>query len=397
MNSIEILDIIEKNTVQITPMVALKDKLAKGVSLKIKLGVDPTSPDLHLGHAVVLQKLKDFQELGHEVIFLIGDFTARIGDPTGKNKTRPPLTIDDITHNMETYFKQVGRILNPAKLTVRYNSEWLSTLTMADLIVLCSRVTLAKITEREDFANRIAEHKPISLHEILYPLMQGYDSVALYADVELGGTDQTFNLLMGRVLQEQYQQESQVIITVPLLEGTDGVEKMSKSLGNAISFSETAENAFGKLMSISDTLMWRYMSILLRVSQATIEQMQCNVVSGTVHPMELKKDMATEIVSIYWSREQAQKAREQFVALFQQKDYSKATSVTLDTTIANPIRVIELLKIIGATNTSGEARRLIESGAVKIDGETITDITACVIVVQGMVIKAGKHRVYKIA
>ena len=262
------LEIIKSSTSSVIPEADLIKKLERGIPLRIKLGMDPTAPDLHLGHAVVLSKMKQLQDLGHEVIFLIGDFTARIGDPTGKSKTRPPLTEQDIEKNTRTYFDQVTKILDPKKLTIVYNSEWLNAVSINDMIKLCAKVTLARLIEREDFAKRIDNNQPISFHELLYPLFQGYDSVALKADIELGGTDQTFNLFMGRYLQEQYGQEPQVIITTPLLEGLDGGPKMSKSLGNAIGLTEPADQVFGKLMSISDELMWHYMHILLYKSDA---------------------------------------------------------------------------------------------------------------------------------
>ncbi|HZW61884.1 MAG TPA: tyrosine--tRNA ligase, partial [Candidatus Babeliales bacterium] len=268
-----ILAQLKRGTVQILPEDELLKKLSKGKPLKIKLGMDPTSTDLHLGHAVVLSKMKQFQDLGHDIIFLIGDFTARIGDPTGRSKTRPPLTEEEIAHNTKTYFDQVSKILDPKKITVRYNSEWLDALTMKEMVKLCGKVTLARLTEREDFAKRIAENQTIGFHELLYPLFQGYDSIALHADIELGGTDQTFNLLMGRFLQEHYGQEGQVIITVPLLEGLDGHAKMSKSLGNAVGIAEPADQAFGKLMSMPDALMWRYFHLLLDKDQDEISQM----------------------------------------------------------------------------------------------------------------------------
>src|SRR5579863_10056249 len=305
----------------------LRKKLESGKKLKIKLGMDPTSSDLHLGHAVVLSKMKQFQDLGHEIIFLIGDFTARIGDPTGRSKTRPPLTVQEIEQHMHTYFEQVGKILDPSKITVRYNSQWLSTLNAADIVHLCAQVTLARLTEREDFAQRIASHQPISVHELLYPLLQGYDSVALQADVELGGTDQTFNLLMGRFLQEQYGQKPQIAITTPLLVGLDGTHKMSKSLGNAVGLNEPANNAFGKLMSISDDLMWQYYVLLLSKTSQQVKEMQDGVVAGTLHPMQLKKDMAQQIIARFWSADEAVQARQQFESLFQKHDYSHAQVV----------------------------------------------------------------------
>ena len=388
---------IAQGTVQIVPEGELEKKLASGKKLNIKLGMDPTSPDLHLGHAVVLSKLKQFQDLGHNVIFLIGDFTSRIGDPSGRSKTRPALSDEDIANNMKTYFEQVGKILDADKVQVRYNSEWLSKLDMADFVKLAAKVTVARLIEREDFKNRIEKKQPISFHELLYPIFQGYDSVALDADVELGGTDQTFNLLMGRFLQEQFGKEPQVVITVPLLEGLDGTQKMSKSLNNAIGLAEPAADAFGKLMSISDTLMWRYFELLLGATSAEISQMQERVAAGNLHPMSLKKDMAHKIITKFWSEKEADEARATFEALFQKKDYSKAKEVKLPSGTANPLWVVDLLKAIGALKTSSEAKRLIEANGLSIDGETVSDFKASISWKPGMIIKAGKHRIYQLA
>lgn len=387
----------KRGTAQIIPEQEFEKKLASKKKLKIKLGLDPTAPDLHLGHAVVLGKMKQFQDAGHEVIFLIGDFTSKIGDPSGKSKTRPPLTDAQIQENMKTYFDQVSKILDPQKLSVRYNSEWLAPLDMADIIKLASKITVAQLIEREDFKNRLANKQPISFHELLYPILQGYDSVALHADVELGGTDQTFNLLMGRVLQEAYGQEPQVIITVPLLEGLDGVQKMSKSLNNAIGLNEPADQAFGKLMSISDQLMWRYFELLLGKTKADLSRMEERVASGNLHPMELKKDMARQIIAKYWSASEAEKAFASFEAVFQKKDYSKAQQITLPKGTANPIWIVDLLKTIDAIKTSSEAKRIIESGGVEIDGKQIQDFKAEVSWRSGSTIKVGKHRIYTIA
>ncbi len=385
-----------KNTIQVLPEGELEKKLETGKKLKIKLGMDPTSPDLHLGHAVVLSKLKEFQDAGHDVIFLIGDFTARIGDPTGRSKTRPPLTEEAIKHNTKTYFDQVSKILDPKKITVRYNSELLDPLSAKDIVKLCAKVTLARLTEREDFKNRIETNQPIGFHELLYPLFQGYDSVALNADVELGGTDQTFNLLMGRYLQEQYGQSAQVVITMPLLEGLDGQQKMSKSLGNTIGLTEPAEQAFGKLMSISDVLMWRYMHVLLCKDKQEMSVLEERVAGGTLHPMELKKNMARDIVAKFWSPAEADAALKQFEAVFQKKDYSQAQEVTLGN-LANPIWIVDLLKALDAIKTSSEAKRLIESGSVSIDEKAVTDFKAEIKWKSGMTIKVGKHRIYRIA
>ena len=393
---IDALEKIKQGTAKIIPEKDLQKKLASGKRLKVKLGMDPTAPDLHLGHAVVLSKLKDFQDLGHDVIFLIGDYTSKIGDPSGRSKTRPTLTDEDIKRNMKSYFEQVGKILDPKKLTIRYNSELLGDLSLADFIKLASKVTVARLIERDDFQKRLKKQQPIGFHELFYPIMQGYDSVALDADVELGGTDQTFNLLMGRFLQEQFGKEPQVVITTPLLEGLDGVQKMSKSLGNAIGLAEPADQAFGKLMSISDDLMWRYFELLLSKSPAEISEMQEKVAYGTLHPMALKKDMAHQIITKFWSEKEAGPARESFEALFQKKDYSKAQSVSLPSDTANPLWIVDLIKEIGAVKTSSEAKRLIESKAVLIDGEPVSDFKAEIKWKSGMTIKVGKHRIYRL-
>jgi tyrosyl-tRNA synthetase len=396
MNELEIIKLLTAGTVNIYSEDELVKAIKSGKKLKIKLGADPTAPDLHLGHAVVFSKLKQFQELGHEVIFLIGNFTAQIGDPTGKDKTRPPLTADAIKHNLQSYFDQVGRVLDPAKITIVYNADWLSKLSCADVVSLLAKVTLARIIERDDFEKRIKNNQAISMHELMYPIFQGYDSVELHADVELGGTDQTFNLLMGRFLQEQFNQKPQIAITMPLLIGLDGVHKMSKSLGNYVGLNESAENAFGKLMSISDTLMWHYYELLLNKDSQQVAQMQEAVKSGAAHPMNLKKEMAQAIVVRFWSAEQAAAARNQFEALFQKQDYSQATEVSLPHDFANPVWIVELLKVLDAVKTSSDAKRLIEAGSVHIDEEVITDFKAVISWQVGTIVKVGKHRIYKI-
>jgi len=392
----KIVEDLKKGTSSILPEEDLIKKLERGKKLKIKFGADPTAPDLHLGHVVVLSKLRQFQDLGHDVIFLIGDFTARIGDPTGRSKTRPPLTKEQIEYNTTTYFKQIAKILDPEKLTVKYNSEWLDKLSCDDILRLCAKLTLAKIIEREDFSSRMEKNLSIGLHELLYPMIQAYDSVVLEADVELGGTDQTFNLLLGRHLQEQFKQEPQVILTMPLLEGLDGVQKMSKSLGNAIGLNEPANEVFGKIMSISDKLMWRYFELLLQKDPTDISQMQERVAAGNLNPMGLKKDLAQEIIAKYWSEDEAKAARENFESLFQKKDYSKAQEVKVPADVPSPVWIVELLKILQAVKTSSEAKRLIEAGAVSIDGEPIKDFKAEIDWSSGMIIKVGKHRIYKL-
>ena len=389
-------DQLSAGTTQIIPQEDFKKKLATGKKLKIKLGMDPTAADLHLGHAVTLSKMRQFQDLGHEVIFLIGDFTARIGDPSGRSKTRPPLSDEQILFNTKTYFNQVSKILDPNRMTIRYNSEWCDKITSRDFVSLCSKVTVARIIEREDFAQRIANHQTIGFHELLYPLMQGYDSVALHADVELGGTDQTFNLLMGRFLQEQFGQEPQVVITLPLLEGLDGINKMSKSLGNAIGLTDPADQAYGKLMSVSDDLMWRYYEILLHKSAAELETMKKAVATQEAHPMDLKKAMAHAVVARFWSTKEADEAQAVFEELFQKKDYSHATPVNCAEFLGKPVWIVEILKHLGAATSTSDARRLIEAGAVTVNQQKITDFKAEVALEPDMYIKVGKHRFYKV-
>jgi tyrosyl-tRNA synthetase len=390
-------DSLARAAVSVLPKGELEKKLAKKKKLKIKLGMDPTAADLHLGHAVVLRKMREFQDAGHEVIFLIGDFTALIGDPSGKSKTRPSLTPEEIKKNTQTYFEQVGHVLDKDKVTVRYNSEWLSKLSFEDTLKLCAKTTVARITERDDFSKRLKENTPVGMHELMYPIMQGYDSVALDADVELGGTDQTFNLLMGRFLQEQYGKEPQVVLTMPLLEGLDGVEKMSKSLNNYIGLSEPADKAFGKLMSISDKLMWRYFEVLLQMPADDMKALQKEVEGGKKHPMDVKKQMAHAVITEFWSADDAKKAQAQFEDVFQKGDLSKAQSVELSSDTKNPIWIVDLLKALGALKSSSEAKRLIEGGSVAIDGEPVKDFKAEINWQSGMTIKVGKHRIYTLS
>lgn len=396
MSSQEICDQLLQGAAQSLPEGALLAKLKTGKKLVIKLGMDPTAPDLHLGHAVVLSKMKQFQDFGHHIVFLIGDFTASIGDPTGRSKTRVPLTEEEIIKNTGTYFEQVSRILDPEKTTIRFNSEWLAKLSPSDIVKLCAKTTLARLTEREDFHKRLEENQPISFHELLYPLFQGYDSVALNADVELGGTDQTFNLLFGRFLQEQYGKEPQVILTVPILEGLDGVQKMSKSLGNAIGLTEPADQVYGKLMSISDLLMYKYLKLLLGYHDTQLSSLEERVASGNTHPMALKKMMAHDIVEKFWSKDEADAAQEKFEAIFENKDYSQGTETELPAGTPKTLWIVEFLKSLDAVKNSTEAKRLIDAGAVKIDNEAITDFKAEITWKPGMIVKVGKHRIYKI-
>ena len=384
---------LKKGTAQVLPEDCFEKKLSSKKKLKIKLGMDPTAPDLHLGHVVVLNKLKQLQDLGHEIIFLIGDFTARIGDPTGKSKTRPPLDEKTISENTKTYFEQVGRILDPNKISIRYNSEWLGKLSCKEIVSLCSTVTVARLTERDDFSKRLKEGTPVGMHELLYPIFQGYDSVVLKADIEIGGTDQTFNLLFGRYLQERYNQEPQAIMTLPLLEGLDGKEKMSKSLGNYVGLTEKPQNAYGKLMSISDEHMWKYFHLLLGVTDKEINEMK----KSNAHPMELKKKMAHDVISAYWSESDASLAQDYFENIFQKKDYSQAVVVAIDKKASNPIWIVQLLKDLGAVKTTSEAKRLVEAGAVSVDEKKIVGFKDYVSWSSGTSVKVGKHKVYKLS
>ena len=397
--------LLREGTVQILPAGQLDTKLRTGKKLRIKLGVDPTAPDLHLGHAVVLRKLREFQECGHEIIFLIGDFTARIGDPTGKSKTRPVLDESAIAHNMRTYFEQVKRFIDFADddqsntvggAQIRYNSQWLSEMSFADVVRLLGKVTVARVLEREDFHERLAQKQAISMHELLYPLMQGYDSVALEADIEIGGTDQTFNMLMGRHLQEQYGQEPQVVMTMPLLEGLDGVQKMSKSLGNYIGLYEAPKDAYGKLMSISDALMWRYYELLLRMTQDELEPKKEAVAIGKLRAIDVKKEMAHGVIAAFWSPEQATEAQSYFESIFQEKDYQQAQEVLISSEIPYEVWVVDLLKKVGALRSSSEAKRLIEGGAVQLEGQQIRDFKEVILWKTGDILKIGKHRIYKL-
>ncbi|KKE82720.1 tyrosyl-tRNA synthetase [Pseudoalteromonas luteoviolacea S4047-1] len=351
----------------------LKEKLKSGKKLRIKAGFDPTAPDLHLGHTVLINKLKTFQDLGHEVIFLIGDFTGMIGDPTGKNVTRKPLTREDVLANAETYKEQVFKILDPAKTTVAFNSQWMEKLSSADMIKLASRQTVARMLERDDFKKRYAGGQAIAIHEFLYPLVQGWDSVALEADVELGGTDQRFNLLMGRELQKEEGQKPQTVLMMPLLEGTDGVQKMSKSLGNYIGITDAPTEMFGKVMSISDDLMWRYYELLSAKSLSEIDGLREEVTAGR-NPRDIKIDFAKEMIARFHSEDDAQAAHQDFIKRFQKNalpDDIPEVSISIegDTTF-----IANLLKEAGLVASTSEAMRMIKQGAVKLNGEEkITD------------------------
>ncbi len=363
---------VDELLVQDDLVAKLQQSEASGKPLRVKLGLDPTAPDLHLGHTVVLNKLRQLQELGHQIIFLIGDFTALIGDPTGRNTTRPPLTPEQIAQNAETYFRQVSLVLDPDKTEVRRNSEWCEPLGAHGLIRLAAQSTVARMLERDDFTKRYRAGTPISIHEFLYPLMQGYDSVVLKADLELGGTDQKFNLLMGRELQRNAGQAPQCVLTMPLLEGLDGVEKMSKSKGNYVGISEPAEDMFGKLMSISDTLMWRYFLLLSARTETDIASLQAQAAAGR-NPRDIKVELAQELVTRFHSAAAAHNALAQFEARFRQGEIPTDLEPIV---LANgPYGITQVLKEAGLVPSSAEANRNIEQGGVRINGEKVSDRT----------------------
>ena len=364
----------------------LAKKLASGRKLRIKLGLDPTAPDLHLGHTVVINTLRDFQRLGHQVQFLIGDFTGMIGDPTGKNQTRPPLTREEIEKNAKTYREQVFKILDPDKTQILFNSEWSDKLGAEGIIRLASRYTVSQLLERDDFSKRFGQEKPIALHELLYPLMQGYDSVAMKADVELGGTDQKFNLLVGRELQRSFGQEPQCILTMPLLEGLDGKEKMSKSLGNYVGIAEPPQEIFGKLMSISDELMWRYIELLSFAPPENIKAWKGE------HPRDVKVRFAKEIVSRFHSAAAAERAETDFASRFREGEMPEdMPEVTLKAP-AGGILIAQLLKQANLTPSTSEAQRMIEQGGVKLDGERVSDKALKIPAGRTVVAQVGKRK-----
>ena len=364
----EALAIIRMGTADIVSEPELREKLALGRPLRIKAGFDPTAPDLHLGHTVLLRKLRQFQDLGHTVLFLIGDFTGRIGDPTGKNATRPALSAEDVARNAGSYEQQVFKILDRSRTEVVFNSQWMEALGAYDLVRLASHYTVARLLERDDFAKRYADHQPIAVHEFLYPLIQGYDSVALRADVELGGTDQRFNLLVGRELQRTYGQPPQVVITVPILEGTDGVQKMSKSLGNAIGVSDDPDTMFGKVMSISDTLMWRYFTLLSLRPQTALDELRRSV-DNAANPRDVKLALAHELVARFHGAAQADSSQERFLAVFSRKALPEAIDERMLTIPSEGLGIAQALKGAGLVESSSEGLRLIRQGGVKVDGE----------------------------
>lgn len=393
------LELLKRGTAEIISTEDLRTKLLRareaGRPLRVKLGTDPSAPDIHLGHAVVYRKLKQFQDLGHQVYFLIGDFTGRIGDPTGKKETRPALTKAEVEANARTYEEQLAKILDPEKIKVVFNSSWLAPLTFEDVIKLSGKYTVARMLERDDFAKRFAEQRPIFVHEFFYPLMQGYDSVALHADVELGGTDQKFNLLVGRELQRGYGQEPQIALMMPLLVGTDGVNKMSKSLGNYIGINEPPEEIYGKVMSIPDTLLIDYFELATEVPLPEVRRIEAGLAGGSLHPRDLKRRLAREIVDLYHPGRSGE-AEAHFDRLFLHKDVpEEMPEVVLEgaeLTAAGALWVVKLLRRAGLAPSNSEARRLVEQGAVKLDGALVSDPEAEVVPADGGVLQVGKRQ-----
>jgi tyrosyl-tRNA synthetase len=397
------MEIIKRGAVDLVNEAELRKKLARSFEqkkpLRVKLGMDPTAPDLHLGHTVVLQKMKQFQEMGHTVIFLIGDFTGMIGDPSGRIETRPQISKEALLANAETYKKQVFKILDPDKTEMRFNSEWFEKINAADMIRLCAQYTMARMMEREDFRNRYQNNLPISIHEFLYPLVQGYDSVALQADVELGGHDQIFNLFVGREIQRAYGQESQCIVTVPLLEGTDGVNKMSKSYGNYVGIDEPPENMFGKLMSISDELMIKYYELLSDITLEGLNTLKEGIRLGTVHPKEAKVNLAKEIITRFHTAEAASAAHENFEKMFRDKEVPDEIDTVVIVRPKSSVSLPHFLRDIGAVSSTAEGKRMIQQGGVsyadtgkfvKVSGESLPLIDT----VGEIIFKVGK-RTYK--
>jgi len=396
----EQLSYLGKGTIEVIREAELRTKLEKsaatGKPLRVKLGADPTAPDIHLGHTVVIRKLRAFQELGHIAIFLIGDFTGMIGDPSGKSATRPQLTREEIDANAETYKQQIFKLLDPEKTVIDFNSRWMDTLGSAGFLRLAGHVTVRQILERDDFQQRLEANRPLALHEVMYPLVMAYDSVALEADVELGGTDQKFNLLMGRNLQREYGQESQVAMITPLLEGTDGVQKMSKSLGNYIGINEPPQEIFGKVMSISDDLMWRYYELCTDLSVTEIGALRENANNGGRNPRDIKADLAKHIVADFHSEAEARKAEEEFNAMFRNK---QAPEDVEERTLASGVwKLPKLLVELGLVSSMAEARRVIEQGGVYVDGErrTQSDFEVRISADHSVLVQVGKRKFVRV-
>ncbi len=393
------LEVLRRGTAEIVPEDELRNKvirsIATGIPLKVKLGLDPSAPDIHVGHTVVLHKLRQFQELGHRVQLLIGDFTGRIGDPTGKSETRKQLTEDDVKRNAATYQEQISKILDPAKTEIVYNSTWLAPMTFAEVVELSAKYTVARMLEREDFTNRYTTGQPISIHEFFYPLMQGFDSVALETDIELGGTDQKFNLLMGRTLQKEYGKEPQVAIMMPLLEGLDGAHKMSKSLGNYIGINEPPKEIYGKAMSIPDELMVKYYELATDIGNEELAALKQGVANGSVHPRDAKMKLAYTIVRMYHGEDAAKEAEAHFVTVFQQRSLPEDIEtfvVPQEELEDGKIRLVKLLLLSGLQPSGAEARRTVQGGGVKVNEEKITDPNAELAIKEGDVVQIGKRK-----
>lgn len=397
------LAVIRRGTVEIIPEEELRRKLERfvvtGQPLKIKLGLDPSAPDIHVGHTVVLQKMRQFQELGHTIQLLIGDYTGRIGDPTGKSETRKQLTEEQVKVNAQSYVEQFGKVLDASRITVNYNSTWLAPLTFADVLELAAKTTVARMLERDDFQKRYQNNLPISVHEFFYPLMQGYDSVALECDVELGGTDQKFNLLMGRNLQKEYGQEPQVIITMPLLEGLDGVQKMSKSLGNYIGVNESPNEIYGKSMSVPDELMLRYYELATDISNEELEALRKGLADGSIHPRDAKMSLAKTFVRMFHGEEAAQEAENYFKTVFQQRALPTdipEVAVDLSAYENGEANIVNLAFDLKLADSKGDARRMVQQGAVKVNEEKVDDIHQSVKLTDGMVVQVGKRKFAKV-
>ncbi len=392
----EDFEIIKKGTAEIIPESELKARLKTGTPLRVKLGIDASGPDIHLGFAVVLRKLKQFQDLGHKAVLIVGDFTGKIGDPSGKSKTRPQLTNEEIKKNMERYKEQVFKILDPEKTEFRYNSEWLSKLTAEDIVHLASHYTVARMLERDDFEKRLKGNVPISLHEFLYPLFQAYDSVAVNADVELGGTDQKFNHLLGRTIQQEYGISPQIVILMPLLEGLDGIRKMSKSYNNYIGITESSEEMYGKLMSIPDNLILRYFSLCLDISDNEVKDIEKRLKDPKVNPMDIKKELAKRIVGIYHSKGDAIRAEEYFMKVFSKKELPEGIPTYTLTDEGDSVWIVKVLQKAGLVSSNSEARRMILQGGIYLNGEKITNIDTDVDITKENVIRAGKKKFLKL-
>ena len=391
------LEIISINTEEIIPekelLIKLKDSVKNSIPLNVKLGFDPSRPDLHVGHSVVLNKLKSIQDLGHNIILVVGDFTAMIGDPTGQNKTRPQLSLSETKNNAETYINQVSKILNINKTKIVYNSSWLNDISFSKVIELCSKFTISQFLERDDFSKRYKNGKPISIHEFMYPLAQAYDSVFLRSDIELGGTDQKFNLLLARDLQKYYEMKKQVAVTMPILEGTDGKDKMSKSYDNYIAFNDTPNDMYGKVMSINDELVFKYFSLLTKVNNKEIEDFKLNLKSNKLHPKDLKRKLSREIVSIYYDDEAASRAEINFDKIFVNKSIPDNIP---EFKVTGEIKIIDCIYKANLITSRSEIKRLIKQGAVRVNDEQILDLNFIVEAKKHNVIKVGKRKFLKI-